>query len=159
MKSRFLVALALCAAIVLADTGARAAKPGTATVQAAVARFYAALNTLFTGQLEPMIKLWSHRPDVTYMGPGGGFRHGWPEVLADWEGQAKMKLGGSVEPKDITITVGHDLAIVSDLEVGHNVVDGKRQDLTLRATNLFRREHGTWKMIGHHTDTLPYLQK
>jgi len=59
----------------------------------------------------------------------------------------------------MTITVGHDLAIVSDLEVGHNVVDGKRQDLTLRATNLFRREHGTWKMIGHHTDTLPYLQK
>lgn len=159
MKSRYLAAFVLCAAIALAGTSARAAEPGSAAVRAAVARFYAALNTMFTGQVEPMIKLWSHRPDVTYMGPGGGFRHGWLEVLADWEGQAKMKLGGSVEPKDITITVGHDLAIVSDLEVGHNVVDGKRQDLTLRATNLFRRENGAWKMIGHHTDTLPYLQK
>ncbi len=159
MKSRCLAALVLFAAIMTADTSARAAEPGTAAVRAAVSRFYAALNTLFTGQLEPMIGLWSHRADVTYMGPGGGFRHGWPEVLADWEGQAKMKLGGSVEAKDITITVGHDLAIVSDMEIGHNVVNGKRQDLTLRATNLFRREKGVWKMIGHHTDTLPYLQK
>jgi ketosteroid isomerase-like protein len=169
---RHAAALIICAAMALTAANARAdqqgislspaaqaAEQGTPEVRAAVERFYAALNAMFTGELKPMTELWSRGADVTYMGPGGGFRHGWIEVLADWQAQAAMKLGGSVEPKDISITVGRDLAIVSDIEVGHNVVDGKRQDLALRATNLFRKEGGKWKMIGHHTDLLPYLQK
>jgi hypothetical protein len=56
---------------------------------------------MFTGELQPMKEVWSHKDDVTYMGPGGGFRLGWKAVLADWEKQAALKLGGKVEPKDI----------------------------------------------------------
>ena len=107
-----------------------------------------------------MKKLWSHKNDVTYMGPGGGFRLGWKQVLADWETQAALKLGGKVEPKEMRITVGRDLAIVSNYEEGQNLMaDGKPQAVKIRATNLFRNENGRWKMIGHHTDTLPFLQK
>lgn len=107
-----------------------------------------------------MKKIWSHEDDVTYMGPGGGFRHGWQQVLADWQTQAALKLGGEVEPKDMRATVGCDLAIVSNYEIGKNVAaDGTPQEITIRATNLFRNENGYWKMIGHHTDILPYLQK
>jgi hypothetical protein len=29
----------------------------------------------------------------------------------------------------------------------------------LRATNSYRMENGVWKMVGHHTDPLPYLSK
>ncbi len=97
---------------------------------------------------------------MTYMGPGGGFRVGWKQVLADWETQATLKLGGKVEPKDMRITVGRDLAIVSNYEIGQNVAsDGKPQKVTIRATSLFRNESGKWKMIGHHSDILPFLQK
>jgi len=129
-------------------------------VRATAEQFYSALNVMFTGELQPMKEVWSHGDDVTYMGPGGGFRLGWQEVLADWETQAAMKLGGKVEPKDMRITVGRDLAIVSNYEIGHNVTaDGKDQEVTIRATNLFRNENGEWKMIGHHTDLLPFLQK
>jgi ketosteroid isomerase-like protein len=129
-------------------------------VRAAAKQFYSALNMMFTGELRPMKEVWSHKNDVTYMGPGGGFRIGWKDVLADWETQAALKLGGKVEPKDMRITVGSDLAIVSNYEIGHNVAeDGQVQKVTIRATNLFRNENGTWKMIGHHTDILPFLQK
>jgi ketosteroid isomerase-like protein len=31
--------------------------------------------------------------------------------------------------------------------------------VSIRATNLFRKENGAWKMIGHHTDLLPFLEK
>ena len=41
--------------------------------------------------------------------------------------------------------------------VPHAVPDGKPQAVSIRATNLFRKEDGTWKMIGHHTDLLPFL--
>jgi len=36
-------------------------------------------------------------------------------------------------------------------------VDGKAEKVMLRATNVFRKENEQWKMIGHHTDTLPFL--
>ena len=121
---------------------------------------HSALNVMFTGELRPMKEVRSHKDDVTYMGPGGGFRLGWKDVLLDWEIQATLKLGGQVEPKDMRITVGRDLAIVSNYEIGHNVTaDGKAHKVTIRATNLFRNENGKWKMIGHHTDVLPFLQK
>jgi len=142
------------------ESPAVSAEKDSEGVRAAAEQFYSALNVMFSGELGPMKEVWSHGEDVTYMGPGGGFRLGWKDVLADWEAQAAMKLGGKVEPKDLRITVGRDLAIVSNYEIGHNVTaDGKVQEVKIRATNLFRNENGQWKMIGHHTDLLPFLQK
>ena len=152
--------------IVMAVAGLMAANTMPATekddegVRQAVSQFYTALNTMFTGELGPMKEVWSHASDVTYMGPGGGFQVGWDQVLATWEEQAAKKLGGKVEPADMRITVGHDLAIASDIEKGENAsAAGKVQKVSIRATNLFRKEDGKWKMIGHHTDLLPYLAK
>jgi ketosteroid isomerase-like protein len=122
-------------------------------------QFYAALNAMFIGDVEPMKEIWSHRDDVTYMGPGGGFEVGWASVGAIWEKHAAMKLGGNVEPTGTQITAGSDLAIVSTIEQGENTnAAGKTEKVSIRATNLFRKESGTWKMIGHHTDLLPYLE-
>jgi ketosteroid isomerase-like protein len=57
------------------------------------------------------------------------------------------------------ITVGQDLAITHNFEVGENYdKDGNLQKVSIRATNMFRKEDGQWKMIGHHTDLLPYLE-
>ena len=155
------IAIIACSVVgLIPESTASAAGNDTESVGAAAEEFYSALNGMFTGELGPMKKLWSHKDDVTYMGPGGGFRLGWKQVLADWETQTDLKLGGKVEPKEIRITVGRDLAIVSNYEIGQNMMaDGKPQEVKIRATNLFRNENGTWKMIGHHTDILPFLQK
>jgi len=128
-------------------------------VQRANQGFYAALNAMFEGDLQPMTKVWSHADDVTYLGPDGSFRLGWQATLKDWQKQAAMKLGGTVKPMDVHITVGRDLAIAHNYEVGENVVDGKRTVVRIRATNLYRKQGGKWKMIGHHTDLLPFLAK
>ena len=126
----------------------------------AAARFYAALNAMFESDLAPMKEVWSHADDVTYMGPDGGFQVGWEQVLASWEKQAAMKLGGHVEPDAMRITAGRDIAVTHNYEKGANInTGGMPGTVRLRATNLFRRENGTWKMIGHHTDTLPYLSR
>jgi ketosteroid isomerase-like protein len=144
----------------MAANTALAAEKNEQGVRQAVAQFYTALNAMFTGELGPIKEVWSHANDVTYMGPGGGFEVGWDQVLTTWETQAAKKLGGKVEPADIRITVGQDLAIVSDIEKGENTnADGKVEKVSIRATNLFRKEGGKWKMIGHHTDLLPYLAK
>lgn len=152
-------AFGVCVVGLFCGPMAVAAQQDADSVRAAAKEFYSSLNVMFTGDVGPMKEIWSHGEDVTYMGPGGGFLTGWKQVLPEWERQAALKLGGRVEPKDMRVTVGRELAIVSNYEVGENTVDGKVQKVTIRATSMFRNENGKWKMIGHHTDVLPYLQK
>jgi ketosteroid isomerase-like protein len=130
-----------------------------AAVRAASNQFYTALNQVFTGDMAPMEALWSRRKDVTYMGPGGGFLVGWDAVRKDWASQAAMKMGGSIKPAQVKITAGSDLATVSNMEEGANVVGGKKSVVSLRATSIYRKENGQWKMIGHHTDLIPRMAK
>jgi ketosteroid isomerase-like protein len=129
-------------------------------VRAAAAEFYVALNYLFTGDAGPMKEVWSHADDVTYMGPGGGFQVGWHAISREWDSQAALKLGGTVKSADMQVTATRTLAVVSNYELGENTnVDGGVRKVTLRATSMFRKEGRTWKMIGHHTDLLPFLQQ
>lgn len=128
-------------------------------VKTGVARFHEALNVLFTGDAAPMKAAWSHADDVTYMGPVGGKHVGWSKVEADWDKQASLKLGGKVVVSDLNVTAGKDLSVATYIEKGENIVDGKTQVVSIRATTTFRKENGNWKVIGHHTDTLPYLKK
>jgi len=128
-------------------------------VAQANAQFYTAVNAMFTGDVEPMKAVWSHADDVTYMGPDGGFQVGWPAVLKNWQAQADKKLGGRIRPSNMHMKVGRDLAIAQCIEKGvnTNAADGKPRKVSIRATNIFRKEEGAWKMIGHHTDKLSFL--
>jgi ketosteroid isomerase-like protein len=142
------------------------ANPGDVTteeqqaVEHASAQFYKSLNTMFTGDAAPMSEIWSHSDDVTYMGPAGGIEIGWEQVRAQWESQAALHLGGNVEPEAMHTIIGHDIAVVTCKEVGNNVdANGEPVLVSIRATNVFRKENGDWKLIGHHTDLLPFLEK
>ncbi len=159
------VALALAAAVVcFADLDVSPEEERqdneTQAVEHAAFEFYAALNALFTGDVAPMQAIWSHANDVTYMGPVGGFQTGWQQVGKRWEEQAALHLGGHIEPKDMRIIIGEDLASVQCLEVGSNLDAPVRPlHVSIRATSLFRKDNGHWKMISHHADLLPYLEK
>jgi len=159
MKPRSLcmiVALACLAALPAAT--AAAASADEEAVRAANDAFYDALNAMFTGEVEAMVEVWSHADDVTYMGPMGGLEVGWPAVHEIWKEQAARRLGGSVRPERVHLLVGAELAVVVDVETGKNVdPDGTLLVVSIRATNVFRKEDGAWKMVGHHTDLLPYL--
>jgi ketosteroid isomerase-like protein len=131
-----------------------------ASVKAANAQFYTALNAMFAGDLAPMKEVWSHADDVTYMGPDGGFQIGWNQVLADWQKQASLRLGGRVEPSGIVINLGKNFAVCHNWEKGQNKdQDGKTATVSIRATNIFHEEGDKWKMVGHHADLLPILPK
>lgn len=154
------VALAIGLSFTLIGASAQAPHDGRAAVLAANAQFYAAINAMFTGDVRPIEGIWSHADDVTNMGPNGQFDDGWSTVLKDWKSQAALKLGGHVEPVEIHVVAGQDIAVVSDYEQGENTnANGKVQHVKLRATNIFRREGSQWKVVGHHTDRLSYLAR
>jgi ketosteroid isomerase-like protein len=158
--TKMLLSVTLLLALAAPCLGDRpsAASNDAEAVGQATSDFYKGLNALFTGDASPMNQVWSHADDVTYMGPGGGILIGWERVRDIWESQAALKLGGEVLPDEVSVTVGGDLAIVCCREVGNNLdADGRPLQVSIRATNVFRKENGEWKMIGNHTDLLPFL--
>ncbi|QKQ26448.1 YybH family protein [Candidatus Reidiella endopervernicosa] len=112
----------------------------------AVEGFYSALNLTFEGDMEPMKAVWSHADDITYMGPYGGFQVGWKQVLEVWEEHTAMKIGGKVEHADMRVTLGEDIALTQNYEIGeNNPVEGEPEKVSIRATNVFRKEEGSGK--------------
>jgi len=159
MKNNWLsLAVLAVAAFLFANTN-QASADDSADVAAASDGFYSALNTLFTGEVGPMLAVWSHANDITYMGPMGKTETSWAPIEQIWKDQAALKLGGKVSPTNVHIIVGQDLAIVSNVEDGVNFDStGKEQKVKIRATSTYRKEDGDWRMIGHHTDLLPFLE-
>lgn len=129
-------------------------------LRAANDQFYAALNDMFTGKLESMNAIWSHRDDVTDMGPFGGRLEGWDAVSEEFKKEAAMKLGGKVVCKDLLVHAGTDMGYTVCTEEGENMsADGKPVLVRFRATNIFRLENNQWKLVHHHTDLSAPLQE
>jgi ketosteroid isomerase-like protein len=127
-------------------------------VIAAFDAFYVALNNMFVGNVDKMATVWSHADDVVYMGPDNMFRQGWSKINRLWQDQAAIKMGGSVTPQDVHFIVGHDIAVTNNYEIGENFdANGKVVRVSIRVTNVFRKENNQWKMVSHHTDLLPFL--
>lgn len=161
MRTSIVMASAALALMFAASASARdagAAPADEAAVQKATDNFYRALNAMFRGDIDPMKQVWSHADDVTYMGPDGTVDVGWQEAIGNLQKQAAMKLGGEIRHEQIKLTMGQDLATMECREIGENVIDGKPVQVSLRVTNTFRKENGQWKLIGHHTDKLPFME-
>lgn len=157
--SRLLAATVLAASGFLVTNHCSAADSEEEAVQAVLADFHVALNELFKGDVQPMVDVWSHADDVTYMGPDGGFQVGWEATLKEWQRQASKKLGGTIRPEEVHIQLGPQIAVTQNYEIGENTnTDGGPQKVRIRTTNIFRKENGRWKLISHHTDELPFLK-
>ena len=74
-------------------------------------------------------------------------------------GVRKGLLGGKVVVADMHLTVAPTLAVAHYVETGETIIDGTPQPVFIRTTTTFRKEAGQWKVIGHHTDTLAYLEQ
>ena len=116
--------------------------------------FYIALNAMLAGDAEPMLALWSHEDDVTYMSPFGELLTGWEPIAASWRAQADARLGGEVRGEEVRLVEGDVLAFAVGFERGEVQVEGRPTPVDIRATSMYRREGGAWRMIGHHTDPL-----
>ncbi len=129
------------------------------TLNQAIEQFYAAHNEIFEGNLTPMEEVWSHADDVTYMSPIGGILIGWDATRDSWNKQAELKLHGHVYPIDKQVVEGTDIGLCHNYIVGTNfVVDGKEVHPNIRATTVYRKEDGSWKVISHHTDIMHWLE-
>jgi len=129
-------------------------------VRAALNGFYESLNAMLRGDPLPAKDVWSHSEDIAYMGADGGYQIGWDAMYTDWVKQAKVNIGGKVVHFDVVVNLGKDIAVTHQLVRGADAETGSiDNDAFLRASSVFRKENGSWKMIGHHVDVITALKE
>jgi ketosteroid isomerase-like protein len=121
-------------------------------VRAASDRFYSALEAMANGDASSMADVWSHEDDVTTMHPIGGREEGWDAVNESWTGVASASTDGTVSRTDQVIRVVGDAAYELCNESASMSFAGEPISLENRATNVYRKENGEWKIVHHHTD-------
>jgi ketosteroid isomerase-like protein len=109
------------------------------------------------GRPEPFKALWAHTDDVVIVGGFGGYERGWEQVSPRLDWASKGLAAADRSEENIVTVVGDDLAYTVDLEHMTRNIGGQSRPLTLRCTQVYRRENGEWKVVLRHAD--PLVQK
>lgn len=127
----------------------------------AVARFHAAQGEFLKGNPKPVKERFSHRDDVSLANPYGPPVRGWQQVAQTIERASSLRREGElVGIETVAQYVTADLGYVAQIERARAKI-GDREDITpyaVRATNIFRREEGGWKMAHRHADPITAAQ-
>ena len=123
-------------------------------------RFYAAVRAVLHGDEGPMFAVWSPSDEVSYCDPRGEIVAGWMALEPYWRQAAAIN---AAAPAGIWATwqikhtvVNGNLAYVVALEEVHHERD--QSTMTARATHIYQREDGIWRLLHRHTDAAPKVR-
>jgi ketosteroid isomerase-like protein len=120
-------------------------------------RFMAAANAMHNGDPAPFAELWSRSDPVTLLGAAATVPSGWASVTQGQKSVASQFSNGTPLDfeliaadvrGDMAYTVGYERSSVS-------VHGGPVRPAFLRATQIYRREDGDWKLVHRHADPAP----
>jgi ketosteroid isomerase-like protein len=117
-------------------------------------RLRAAEVALHRGDAGPRAALWSHDDPVTLFGAETN-RSGWTELGPTFDWIAGRFSGcESLEYEIVAAGASGDLAYLVAIERITATARGETVSYALRATTVFRRENGAWRVAHRHGD--PY---
>ena len=117
-----------------------------------------ALAEFYKGNPEPFYRLYSDRGDISLLGAFGALSVGQDEVKKHAGTRAAYFQGGHNLTVDYKVKLCEgDFGYAVGIERFQAKVEGKETRVALRATTVFRRENGTWKIVHRQGDPLVYL--
>ena len=132
----------------------------SASFQDFMRRCHDALAQQTKGHSQPFLELWSHTSDVTVMAAVGGHQSGFDDVSGLLSHVSKSLNWETFSVENLATGVAGDFAFTVELESLTRLVEGNEEAMTLRATQVYRRVDGDWKVIHRHGDLLtPYEEK
>jgi ketosteroid isomerase-like protein len=133
-------------------------EPSTDRPEAKTAEFiercHRALRQHTGGNPRPYLELWSRADDVSLMGGVGGHQVGIEQVTELLTAAAKTLNYETWDAENLVTGFGGTLGFTVELERLTRHVDGTLEEMSLRATSIYRREDGAWKVIHRHGDSL-----
>jgi ketosteroid isomerase-like protein len=115
-----------------------------------------AIKAYHNGDVQPRLAMWSHRDPVTLFGAWVPLESGWDNLSRTFASIASR----FAESRDFRIEVvaagaSGDLAYTVAFEDDVMNIDGASRAVTMRATHVYRREDGEWKIVHRHSDFPP----
>jgi ketosteroid isomerase-like protein len=115
---------------------------------------YEAEVALHNGDAGPRRAIWSRKEPVSVLGAWRN-AHGQRELDELFESLAASFSDGEsyrfeLQAYDVLV----EMAYTAGLEHTSASVDGQQRSYTLRATQVYRREAGEWKVAHRHADTV-----
>ena len=117
-------------------------------------RCHRALKEHTGGNPRPYLELWSDANDVSLMGGVGGHQVGIDQVSELLTAAAKTLNYETWDAENLVTGFGETLGFTVELERLTRHVGGEVEEMSLRATTIYRREGGAWKVIHRHGDGL-----
>jgi ketosteroid isomerase-like protein len=128
-----------------------------ADFDAAVEQYHLAAREFVKGNPEPYKIVWSHRDDVTLANPFGPVVRGWTQVAPTLERAASLYREGEFAGwEHLAKYATAELAYLVSADRLKAKIGGSNEftPVALRATSVFRREDGAWKLVHRHADPI-----
>ncbi len=110
-------------------------------------KFYRAFESL---NMARMRAIWAEDGPVKCVHPGWKPIHGAAAVLESWEQIFQNTSYIEFELEEETVIIEYGLAVVSVVEKMRSASQGQTVKGVAHATNVFRKEGGSWRLIIHH---------
>jgi ketosteroid isomerase-like protein len=117
----------------------------------------AASQAYIQGDPEPLSRIVARSSPATFFPPTGGGTHGTEEVASRYTRDAAAFEPGSALSFDILqMACSGGIGYWTGYMRGHVCMRGKPDPIpmSLRVTEVFRREGGAWRMVHRHADPL-----
>jgi ketosteroid isomerase-like protein len=112
-------------------------------------------QAIHNGDPEPRLALWSRTDPVTVLGAKTS-ASGWPDLERMFRTVASWFSDSSAYEFDVIAAgASGDLAYTVGYERNRVKVGGEPRTYTLRATHVYRREDGQWRIVHRHADVPP----
>lgn len=106
-----------------------------------------------SGNPKPLDAIVARKGAASFFGPGGRIAQGSAAVAKQYHQGAKLFSPGSKTKLDILDAQSSgEIGYWVGLQQFEGMMAGKRQALTLRVTEIFRRVEGEWKLVHRHAD-------
>ena len=125
----------------------------TTTLQAAADAFYEAGNKLLAGDISAFEAIWSEADDISHLGPMGATYTGRTAVMEELARESAMGFEGTLVVDDHQFVESAEMAYLVCMERTCGMTKaGEAIKSDIRATTIFRKESGQWRVVHHHTD-------
>ncbi len=119
-------------------------------------RQLAAERAIHDGDAAPRKQLWSHEDPLTLLGAYMARREGWENLDGDFDRVASWFSDcTSYDVELVAAKASGDLAYTVSFENTSCSVNGEPRSYRLRATHVYRREGGEWRIVHRHADEPP----